>query len=171
MNEASLREDTLPWYRQGWPWALIALPASAVIGGIATIVIAVNSPNALVVDDYYKEGLAINQEKDRVRRAGDLQLTALVRGDGHGTITVDLDSRQPVSDDTLTLQIIHATRAELDRTLILQRGADGGFRAPLAPLPAGTWYLKLQGADNAWEVRARTHIEGVFQAHLTTDKD
>ena len=51
----SLNSVVQPWYRQGWPWFLIALPASAVIGGIITIILAVNSPNALVVDDYYKE--------------------------------------------------------------------------------------------------------------------
>lgn len=171
MSNAVLREDTLPWYRQGWPWALIALPASAVIGGIVTIIVAINSPNALVVDDYYKEGLAINQEKDRVRHAGDLQLTALVRGNDNGSIAVTLDARQPVNDKSLVLEIIHITRADFDRTLILQRNADGSYGAPLAPLQSGTWYLKLHNADNDWEVRARTHIDGTFQAHLTTDKD
>ena len=56
-------EKFRPWYQQAWPWFLISLPASAVIGGIITLMLAVNSPNALVVDDYYKEGLAINQRK------------------------------------------------------------------------------------------------------------
>ena len=34
---ASLTEKTnLPWYKQGWPWFLIALPATAVVNARAT---------------------------------------------------------------------------------------------------------------------------------------
>lgn len=172
MTGATLQNETRPWYQQGWPWLLIALPASAVVGGILTIIIAVHSPNALVVDDYYKEGLAINQEKHRVQNASDMQLTGLVRGDmDKGLLTVTLNTRQPVSNDALTLQIIHATRSELDRTLSLQRNSQGDYQAQLEALPAGTWYMKLQDPDKTWEIRTRTRIDGSFQTRLTTDKD
>ena len=40
-----------PWYKQFWPWFLMALPATAVIGGIITIVIAMTNPDGLVKDD------------------------------------------------------------------------------------------------------------------------
>lgn len=170
MSETTIQNDTQPWYRQGWPWLLIALPASAVIGGILTIIIAVNSPNALVVDDYYKAGLAINQQKHRAQRAEDMQLTGLLRGD-KGLVSVTLDTRQPVDEDTLTLQIIHATRSDLDLTLTLQRAADGGYHAELPPLQSGNWYMKLRNPDNTWEIHARAVIDGAFQTHLTTDED
>jgi uncharacterized protein len=170
MIETAMQQDTQPWYRQGWPWLLISLPASAVVGGILTLIIAVQSPNALVVDDYYKEGLAINQEKHRVTVAGDMQLTGLVRG-GNGIVTLSLDARQPVTDATLILQIIHATRSELDRTLTMQRTTDGSYHAALEKLPAGNWYFILQNRDKTWEIRCRTHIDGSFQTRLSTDKD
>jgi hypothetical protein len=170
MQQATVRSDTQPWYRQGWPWMLIALPASAVVGGILTIIIAVQSPNALVVDNYYKEGLAINQSKRRAALAGDMQLRALVRGD-KGALHVTLDARRPVTDTTLNLQIIHATRAELDQTLTLERAADGAYHAALAELPAGNWYLKLQDQQRSWEISTRARIDGSFQTYLTTDED
>jgi hypothetical protein len=167
MTDATLDHELRPWYQQGWPWLLIALPASAVVGGILTIVIAVNSPNALVVDDYYKEGLAINQQKHRLAYAVGMQLTGLVRSDGK-LVTVRLDALQPVSDTTLKLQITHATRAELDKTLILQRQGDS-YQAPLAGLPVGTWYLRLQNPDETWELRSRLSVNGPFQVHMTTE--
>ena len=40
----------LPWYRQFWPWFIIALPASAVIASIITFWLAVSHPDQLVVD-------------------------------------------------------------------------------------------------------------------------
>ena len=48
--------DKKPWHRQPWVWLLIALPMTAVIGGMVTIYIAVTTSDGLVVDDYYKRG-------------------------------------------------------------------------------------------------------------------
>jgi hypothetical protein len=167
MTNATLEHESRPWYQQGWPWLLIALPASAVVGGILTIIIAVHSPNPLVVDDYYKQGLAINQEKHRIAHAAGMQLAALVRSDGK-LITARLNALQPISDSTLTLQIIHATRSELDRTLIMQRNGDH-YQAALTDLPAGTWYFNLQDPHQTWELRSRLSVNGPFQTNLTAE--
>ena len=40
-----------PWYRQFWPWFIIALPASAVVAGLLTLWIAISNPDYLVIDD------------------------------------------------------------------------------------------------------------------------
>lgn len=170
MSEAMLEKDPLPWYRQGWPWLLISLPASAVVGGILTLIVAIESPNALVVNDYYKEGLAINQEKHRLERAETMGLGALLRTDAGG-VSVTLDSKTPVTDATLNLNVIHATRSDLDRKILVQRQPDGSYRAALKPLRAGTWYLRLEDPQQSWEIRARLRIEGPFQTYLTAEKD
>jgi len=39
-----------PWYRQFWPWFIIALPASAVIASLITFYLAVSRPDYLVVE-------------------------------------------------------------------------------------------------------------------------
>lgn len=45
-----------PWYRQFWPWFIIALPASAVIASFITLWLAVSNPITLVVnDEEYRE--------------------------------------------------------------------------------------------------------------------
>ncbi len=41
----------LPWYRQFWPWFIIALPAAAVIASFITLWLAISHPDQLVVDD------------------------------------------------------------------------------------------------------------------------
>lgn len=93
MYDATMNEDQCPWYKQLWPWLLISLPASAVFGGIATFVLAVNSPNALVADDYYKQGLAINQQTERLRTAAELGLEGLL---GRITSSYSSNSRLPI---------------------------------------------------------------------------
>jgi len=42
----------IPWYRQFWPWFLIALPASAVIAGMYTLYLAVTHPDPLVIEKH-----------------------------------------------------------------------------------------------------------------------
>ena len=158
-----------PWYRQRWPWLLVIPPGGAVIGGIFTIMLALHSPNAMVVDDYYKEGLAINQQKHRLNAAHAQRISALLRSDGK-RLTLTLDSESPVDDGVLTLQFIHATRAELDHSMQLKALGGGRFSAPAPELPAGIWYLRLRPADMNWEIRARIQAGNRFQARLSSDE-
>ena len=64
----------MPWYRQFWPWFLILLPASVVVAGLTTLYIANRHADDLVVDDYYKDGLAINRQLEKKQRAADRAL-------------------------------------------------------------------------------------------------
>jgi hypothetical protein len=41
----------LPWYRQLWPWLLLAPPAASIVGGIAIIFVAIASDDGLVARD------------------------------------------------------------------------------------------------------------------------
>ena len=45
-----------PWYKQFWPWFIIALPASVVIASFFTLYLAISNPDHLVVtdDEYYE---------------------------------------------------------------------------------------------------------------------
>jgi len=45
-----------PWYKEPWPWVIIAIPAAAVIMGAITFYLAVSHPDYLVVEDeQYRE--------------------------------------------------------------------------------------------------------------------
>ena len=49
------------WYHFPWVWGLILIPMSAVVFGVLMFVMAGIHRDDLVVDDYYKDGMAINQ--------------------------------------------------------------------------------------------------------------
>jgi len=167
MRAATLNEDTRPWYKQLWPWLLISLPASAVLGGIATFILAVNSPNAMVVDDYYKHGLAINQQTGRLQTASDLGLEALVRADKQALqleIQANNDLQLP---DTLKLEFIHATRDDLDQSFTLERVNDRLYSTSYQPLRRGNWYLRLQPDDGPWELSGQAYIDDGLQTRLS----
>lgn len=50
-----------PWWKHPLVWMVIGLPASVVVAGIATLVIAVQRPDPVVTPDYYRRGIEINK--------------------------------------------------------------------------------------------------------------
>lgn len=49
-----------PWYREPWPWLIMAGPAAVIVAGVYTTILAFSSTDGLAADDYYKQGLMIN---------------------------------------------------------------------------------------------------------------
>jgi hypothetical protein len=163
------REDDAPWYRQFWPWFLIALPLASVLGGLATVVIALNSRDGLVVDDYYKEGLAINRVLARDRRAAELGLTAAVNLDSaSGEVSARVVSRvlEELPPERLRLSLQHPTRAHMDQSLELHWVPDGAYAGTLAPLAEGNWYLLLEPVAGDWRLTGRLSIPGDDRVRL-----
>jgi hypothetical protein len=82
---SSTQPTELPWYKQFWPWFLIALPGSVVIAAISTAIIAFSGADPLVHDNYYKKGLAINQSNEQVSvaRALGIELKIAIAKDMH----------------------------------------------------------------------------------------
>ena len=65
-------ETVRPWYKHFWLWFIILLPASVVVASIITVIIAFQNADSLVADNYYKDGLAINQVIARDKAAAQL---------------------------------------------------------------------------------------------------
>lgn len=141
-------DDIKPWYRQFWPWFLITLPGIVVIAALYTVYIAFTHADAVVVDDYYTQGRAINASLALAERARELDLAADVAVDavtGEVLVTVQGD---PAPVDAMTLFLFHPARAELDQTLVLRGGGDGRYRGDLDRQPAPRYHLRLQPHDS-----------------------
>lgn len=62
-RKPSTDEDSGPWYREPWPWILMAGPAAAIIGCIITIVLAVQNYSDQTIDDGgVKRGLVVAKQ-------------------------------------------------------------------------------------------------------------
>ncbi|HYM35886.1 MAG TPA: hypothetical protein VET48_10850 [Steroidobacteraceae bacterium] len=46
----SSKTESQKWYRQFWPWLLIALPTSAVLGCAVTIALVLKNPDREIVE-------------------------------------------------------------------------------------------------------------------------
>lgn len=147
-------EPARPWYRESWVWFVIALPLSAVVAGIGTVVIATGGSDSLVVDDFNKVGLVARRETARERAAARLGVAAVVSLDRRsGEVTVRLDGAdEPAS---LSLGLFHPTRREFDRTAMLSRDAAGLYRGSVGADVSGRWYVQLADSEGDWRVTGR----------------
>lgn len=127
-------------------WMVIAIPAISVVMGAAMITIAVWNHDGLVVDDYYKRGLEINEVLEREARAGELALAANVSFEpSNNRVSVTLSGRPPFEEPVdIKLGFYHATRKDEDRVLLLRRDAHGVYSAPMPRLAAGRWYVSVE---------------------------
>ena len=138
----------------------MALPASAVIGGIVTIVIAITNPDGLVKDDYYKAGLGINRVLEREQHAAALGLHAdLEWRPAAQQVTLQLDAEKPVKSERLLLNLIHPTRIGLDIRIPLQHQGNNRYSGLLGTSPAaGNWYLIITPEDESWRLNGRARL-------------
>jgi len=151
--------DTQPWYRQFWPWFLILLPATVVVASLYTVYLASSGADDLVIDEYYKNGLAINRQLEKKQRSIELGITARLNFSGEH-VTVHTTGK--VDTDTLTLLLSHPLEADRDFTVALSRIAPGIYqgRLPAGVAPRWHWTLAPEGAGG-WRLDGDIHARDI----------
>lgn len=164
-----MTESNKPWYSYPLVWMLIAIPASAVVMGVIMIWLAVSTDDGLVEDDYYKQGLAINEVITRDKRAAELGLSASLRFDANSDVIVLQFGKGKLADypEQLTLHVQHATHADSDVLVTLNHGIDDHYIGNVdKPIHQGIWYFEL--VNEAWKLSARHHVLQSNQFDLTS---
>jgi hypothetical protein len=152
MNRAKLVHPARPWYREPWPWILMAGPFAAVVGGMITAWIAVTHSDPLVVDNYYKEGLAINRAIARDEAAARAGYRAQIMvSEDRSRVRVYLTGASPLPE-AIRLRFVHPTRADRDRTLELKGRQTGWYEGQLGLQEAPRWQIQLEDADRSWRL-------------------
>lgn len=166
MTSASTTQT--PWYREPWPWILMAGPATVIVAGAITIWLAISTFDGLVVDDYYKRGLAINQVLARTANAQKLGIAADLDWDPRtGAIAMTAASTAGRElPAALRLALTHATRAGHDQTVTLSRGAGGRYTGRIDPLGPGRWQITLEDLPGEWRVKGALQVPQERNARL-----
>jgi len=148
-----------PWYKQFWPWFIISFPASAVIAGLITVYIAFENADSLVVDDYYKSGLAINTQIKQRKYAANLGYAAILRRMPDNRLFLKFDNASP-EIDSINLSWVHPVDGTKDFSLQLKKQQDGSYQARSDNELNGRWYLRLSDNDK-W----------LLKSEISGDKD
>ena len=147
------------WYREPYVWLLIAFPLTAVIGGCITAILALESDDGLVVDDYYNQGLEINRvlERDQAAVNQGIEARLQISREQHALrlFLSGNENFQPPAQ--VNVSFLHATRSGFDRK-ILASSKDGNlYQAELPVLVPGRWYIQIETQSwriiKSWQIR------------------
>lgn len=145
--------DQQPWYKHRWPWLLMLGPAVVVVAGIYTTYLAVSQQDALVVDDYYKQGKAINQDLSRDRKAAELGLDASLRYDpASGKLLGSINSQKQPFSGKLYVNLVHSTQPLKDLKLETTADQQGKFAIVIPMLDIARWRVVVEGAQRDWRL-------------------
>lgn len=135
-------------------WLLVGVPAAAVIMGVVIVALASNGPTDLVRDDYYKAGLAINEDLTAEEAGEALGLTASLTTRGPGRMLVVVSQQQEPFDTVqeLLIELPHPTLAEQDLRFTASAVTPGRWVA-LAPRFEGTRTLLAYPPDGRWRLK------------------
>jgi hypothetical protein len=163
----TLVTDKNPWYRNPMVWMIIAIPFVAICSSSVILWYAATTKDSLVVDDYYKQGLAINMVLDRDRHAAEKKLSAnLIIQSEQKLVKIKFQKGLlPDYPETLMLHLYHATRADSDTKLTMLHGQGDQYIGYLKhSLPPGFWYIELGNKD--WRLSAKSRLDGTPHVEL-----
>lgn len=171
------REDTQPWYRQFWPWFIIALLSSSVIAGLTTVWISLQTTDSLVVKS--EDGMQIVAERriNAEQLAAELNLAALIEVDPDtGAIAAAIRSaaleKMPA---TLELEFVHPAFAERDQLIPLHRAQPDEAGNPVwaghfVDMPRGRFYVTLKSGDD-WRLSGEWQGESSLTLRAADNDD
>jgi len=139
------------WYKEPWAWLVFFLPFSAVVAGIATLIIANTDADSLVVGDYYKEGKAINLELSKIKRAQKLGMKFTLKLLNNELIIkpTGIQKEFPL----LNVKFFHPTLEKNDIKLTLTPDGSGNFRHQFDQAIKGKWQLTLSSFGEEWKIQ------------------
>jgi len=163
------REDTDPWYRQFWPWFIMAIPAFAVAGGLYTLWLAMQSSDSLVIqsDDgmnvVTERNLAAEHEAARLGLVAEIEIQP-----DTGAVRVTMSSLPDVELATsLQLRMRHPTLASRDAVIDLLQAIPDAEGNPawvghFVTVPGGHRYVTLSSGD-AWRLMGEWSGQSQFR--------
>lgn len=147
------KSNAQPWYAHRWPWFLMLGPVLVVIAGVITMWLAFSRQDALVVDDYYKQGKAINQDLRRDQTAAAMDLETHLRYDAAaGNLIGSITSHGKPQSGRIVIRLVHSTQPDKDIMLLAQPDEQGRFSVALPMLEIARWQVLVEGERRDWRL-------------------
>lgn len=167
----TLHNDKQPWYKERWPWILMTGPAVVIVAGVMTLWLAVVSNDGLVTDDYYKQGLAVNQQLHRNQQASHLGLHADVMRAGANIRLLLGAEGEAKLPQAITLRLAHPTRAGQDQAIPMVLEAPGFYTGKLTGDIAGRWLVSIEDPAGQWRLQGEWQADSEEPLRLMAKAD
>ena len=156
-----------PWFKEPWPWILMTGPFVVICAGAVTTWLAVVSNDGLVSDDYYKQGLEVNQSLQRDHLASNLGLHGDVMRSGVNLrllLSAESDAGLPAE---LVLRLAHPTRAGQDQLVKMVLEGQGFYSGKLAAEVSGRWLVSIEDPAGRWRLQGDWQADSMDPLRLT----
>lgn len=153
------------WYREPWPWLLTAGPFIVVVASLASAWMAVKTDDGLVAQDYYKQGLLINQRLKHAAPDPERRLGAVVTVAAGGEVRANVDGLED-APRRLRLLVSHPGLVNHPESVTLERGPDGAYVGTLPRQTPGRWIVTLEA--DGWRLPTTTVAGPLSQIRLGT---
>jgi uncharacterized protein len=144
------------WYREPWPWFLMAGPMAVIIASLASAWLAIVSDDGVVAQDYYKQGLTVNQRIKRAAPSPARPLGATIDVVAGGNVRVRIEGLAEAPRN-LRLKFARPHAATREQIVRLEPDAGGDYVGTLAEQASGRWIVTLE--SDAWRLPT-TAVEG-----------
>lgn len=131
----------------------MAGPGIVIVAGVITTWLAVVSNDGLVTDDYYKQGLAVNQRLQRDHQAVELQLQADLMRSGESLRLLISAKDINAIPQAIVLRFAHPTQAGQDQSIEMKSIGQGFYEGKLAVPVAGRWHVMLEDPAGQWRLQ------------------
>lgn len=142
------------WYKQFWPWFLLVPLIVTVIVGMTMLTFSIQVFDGTVNDNYYKEGLAINQTLEKDKNAEKLGISADIKIDNlTGDVLITLGGQLKSWPAELKLDFINPTRASKDYSITLSQVTANHYRGQVEKAPLNLWYMDITTEGGDWRLK------------------
>ena len=159
-------KDGKPWFKEPWPWILMTGPVIVIVAGFITAWLAIKSNDGLVADDYYKQGLAVNQRLQRDHQARDMGLHADVMLSGANVRLLLGASGDVQYPEKITLKLMHPTQAGRDQLVQMSAEGQGFYGGKLAAEISGRWHVSIEDPAAQWRIQGDWQADAVEPLRL-----
>jgi len=159
MNTATNSLVGKPWYKQPWLWFVLSIPITSVILSSIMVTVAVIGKDSLVSDNYYKDGMGINQTIGQDQLADQLNLMPTISIINTAVILkFDSGSSELPQQAFLSLKLLHPTVSAKDISIKLLPSPTGIYLGDLPRAIEGRRYLDLYAYDESWRIRQEVNL-------------
>ena len=164
-TESTDKRGARRWYREPWPWLLTAGPFFVVIASLVSAWIAIRSDDGLVAQDYYKQGLLINQRLKHLAPDPERRLGAVIIVADGGEMRATMEGLAD-APPSLRLLLAHPATANHPEIIRLTRRSDGVYVGAFPELTLGRWIVTLEA--DAWRLPTTTVSGPLSEIRLGT---
>ncbi|MBY6205023.1 FixH family protein [Halomonas denitrificans] len=151
--------ESSPWYRQFWPWFILAILGWGVVSASITLAVAVRNPPHMMTGDYARLGKALVDTHQRADRAAALGLVGeLTLAAGEVAVSLPAEGAAALGDSLLLL-VQHPTDAARDLQVVLRRAGEVRYAAPARDWPA-RGRLIVSNLDQDWWISSDYRLAG-----------